>query len=176
MAKEVTPQKGEIEEIKKIRDILFGSNMNEYEKRFSLLEQKLNNSLEDARQENEKRLLLLEDYVKQELKSLQEMIAAEKEARMKNEKRTQEDIAHIEEQANIFAEKTTKKFSETRSQILELGKSLGDKMNQQEKKLSEKISSVDSTLQSNYADRSSLALMFTDIARKLSGEPEEDVE
>jgi hypothetical protein len=83
MAKEVDTKgkmsnTGEIEDIKKIRDILFGSNMSEYERRFEILEQKLSKSLEEARLDNEKRLQLLEDYVKQELQALQEKLETEK--------------------------------------------------------------------------------------------------
>jgi hypothetical protein len=177
MAKEVDTKgkmsnTGEIEDIKKIRDILFGSNMSEYERRFEILEQKLSKSLEEARLDNEKRLQLLEDYVKQELQALQEKLETEKESRLKNERRTSEDIKTIEEQAQSFADKTAKDFSETRNQILELGKSMGEKMNSQNKNLTEKIIEVDSNLQSNKVDRTALAMMFTEIAAQLSGQEE----
>ena len=165
---------GEIEDIKKIRDILFGNNMNEYDKRFEVLEQRMSKSIEEAKEENEKRLVLLEDYVKQEFKSLQEKLNVEKDIRSKGEKRTHEDLKAIEETAQNFVDKTSNDFSEIRKQILDLGKSIGDKINAQERALDGKIKSVDDTLQTNKVDRASLAMMLTEVAMKLSGQQDEE--
>ncbi len=168
------PSNGEIEDIKKIRDILFGNNMNEYDKRFEMLEQRMSKSIEEAKEENEKRLVLLEDYVKQEFKSLQEKLIVEKEIRSKGEKRTHEDIKSIEESAQNFVDKTSNDFSEIRKQILDLGKSIGERINAQERTLDGQIKSVDENLQANKVDRASLAMMLTEVAMKLSGQQEEE--
>ncbi len=168
------PSNGEIEDIKKIRDILFGNNMNEYDKRFEMLEQRMSKSIEEAKEENEKRLVLLEDYVKQEFKSLQEKLIVEKEIRSKGEKRTHEDIKSIEESAQKFVDKTSNDFSEIRKQILDLGKSIGERINAQERTLDGQIKSVDENLQANKVDRASLAMMLTEVAMKLSGQQEEE--
>jgi hypothetical protein len=49
---------------------------------------------------------------------------------------------------------------------------MGEKMNSQNKNLTEKIIEVDSNLQSNKVDRTALAMMFTEIAAQLSGQEE----
>ena len=172
-AMQVSPT-GEIEDIKKIRDILFGNNMNEYDKRFDMLEQRMIKSIAEAKEENEKRLVLLEDYVKQEFKSLIEKLNVEKDIRSKGEKRTHEDLKSIEESAQNFVDKTSNDFSEIRKQILDLGKSIGDKINAQERALDSQIKSVDESLTTNKVDRAALAMMLTEVAMKLSGQQEDE--
>jgi len=75
---------GELREganVDKIRDILFGSNMREYEKRFARLEERLNKSSEALREDLKKRFDSLESYVREELESLGQRLKAEKSER-----------------------------------------------------------------------------------------------
>src|SRR6516165_2538276 len=70
--------------VDKIRDILFGANMREYEKRFARLEERLTKSSEALRDDLKKRFEALESYVKDELESLGSRLKAEKAERSEN--------------------------------------------------------------------------------------------
>lgn len=64
---------GELREganVDKIRDILFGSNMREYEKRFARLEERLTKSSDALREDLKKRFDTLETFVREEMESL----------------------------------------------------------------------------------------------------------
>ncbi len=75
---------GELREganVDKIRDILFGSNMREYEKRFARLEERLTKSTDALRDDLKKRFDTLESYVREEMESNNQRLKAEKAER-----------------------------------------------------------------------------------------------
>src|SRR5271165_6416135 len=103
---------GELREganVDKIRDILFGSNMREYEKRFARLEERLTKSSDALREDLKKRFDSLESYVREEMDSLNQRIKAEKSERSQavselthefrdSSKTLEHKLSHLEEQ------------------------------------------------------------------------------
>src|SRR3979409_1479285 len=67
--------------IDKIREILFGIQMRDYEKRFARLEERLLKESGDLREEAKKRFDSLELYIKHEMEALTERLTAEQHAR-----------------------------------------------------------------------------------------------
>jgi hypothetical protein len=65
----------------KVRDILFGVQMRDYDRRFARLEERLLKETADLKDEVRKRLDALDGYVKSETESLAEQIKAEREER-----------------------------------------------------------------------------------------------
>src|SRR5215210_3122558 len=63
--------------IDKIRQILFGGQMRDYEKRFSRLEERLLKESADLRDETKKRFDALEAFVRSEFEALSERLVAE---------------------------------------------------------------------------------------------------
>src|SRR6516165_3498440 len=75
---------GELREganVDKIRDILFGANMREYEKRFARLEERLTKSSDALREDLKKRFDSLETFVREEMESLNQRLKTEKTER-----------------------------------------------------------------------------------------------
>src|SRR6516165_11902893 len=75
---------GELREganVDKIRDILFGANMREYEKRFARLEERLTKSSDALRDDLKKRFDTLESYVREEMDSNNQRLKLEKTER-----------------------------------------------------------------------------------------------
>src|SRR5208283_6132020 len=64
--------------VDKIRDILFGSQMREYEKRFTRLEEQVAKSLDGIREDVKRRLDSLEAFTQQEVESLSQRLKNEK--------------------------------------------------------------------------------------------------
>jgi hypothetical protein len=64
--------------VDKIRDILFGSQMRDYEKRFARLEERFAKASDTLREDFKKRFDSLESFVGQELESLGQRLKAEK--------------------------------------------------------------------------------------------------
>ncbi len=71
----------ETSNIDKIRDILFGVQMRDYEKRFSRLEERLLKESSDLRDDTRKRFDALEAFVKSEVEALSERLLAEQRNR-----------------------------------------------------------------------------------------------
>src|SRR5580692_5699832 len=67
--------------IDKIRDILFGSNMRDYEQRFARLEEALKKESSDLRDTTRRHLESLEAFVHKELAALEVRLNAERDQR-----------------------------------------------------------------------------------------------
>src|SRR6202167_2843187 len=82
---EKTAGNGEIREganVDKIRDILFGSQMRDYDKRFVRLEERLAKAADALRDDLKKRFDSLESFVQQEVESLHQRLKTEKSERV----------------------------------------------------------------------------------------------
>src|SRR3712207_6146483 len=116
------PSLGEASNIDKIRDILFGVQMRDYEKRFSRLEERLLKEASDLRDETRKRFDALETFVKNEFEALT--------GRLQSEQRTRDDSVQavarelqntgqaLERKLAEFEEQTTRTQRDLRQQIL----------------------------------------------------------
>ncbi len=164
----------EIENISKIRDILFGNNMNEYEKRFEQVEEKLAQSVAENKSETDKRINTLEHYFKQEIKHVNEKLNEEEDARVKSDKKIIAELESLEDSFKKFKQLTADNFSEVNQQIMDLSNTTNDQISSLRKALQDRLESASNQLQSNKVERSSLAMMLTDLAYKIAGENENE--
>ena len=164
----------EIENISKIRDILFGNNMSEYEKRFEQLEDKLAHSIAEGKAETDKRISTLENYLKQEIRQLNDKLNEEEESRIKSDKKIITDLESLEESLKKFKQSTSENFSEVNQQIMDLSNTTNDQLTALRKALQDRLESASNQLQTNKVERSSLAMMLTDLAYKIAGENDID--
>jgi DNA polymerase II large subunit len=67
--------------VDKIRDILFGSQMRDYETRFARLEEAVIKETSEIRETSRRRFDQLEQYIKREFEALESRIRAEREER-----------------------------------------------------------------------------------------------
>ncbi|MDZ7962520.1 MAG: hypothetical protein RMY34_32425 [Aulosira sp. DedQUE10] len=164
----------ELNSLDKVRDILFGNQVREVEKRFSRLEERLIKELNNVRDETKKRLDYLELYIKKEVDSLTE--------RLKNEQIDRDTgvKALAEEQKNLtlslekkFAqldEQTTNSQRELREQILNQSNSLQDDIRQKYQEILTLLERESQELRRDKTDRSKLASLFTELAVRLNSD------
>src|SRR5580692_9741351 len=79
--------------IDKIRDILFGSQMRDYEQRFLRLEEALKKESLDLRETTRRHLEALEGFVQRELSALETRLNAERDARSESHSRLAADLS-----------------------------------------------------------------------------------
>src|SRR5271166_1295950 len=72
---------GGVENLDKVRDILFGSQMRDNERRFARLEERVLKESTEVREEGRKRLESLEAFVRKEVQSLVERVKNEQTQR-----------------------------------------------------------------------------------------------
>ncbi len=120
------------ENLDKVRDILFGTQSREYEKRFSRLEKRAAREAEDFRNDLKNRFDSLELYIKKEIESLADRLNNEQNERADSVKNLSRDLKELniglEKRIGQLDEQTTKTQRELRQQILDQYKSLTDDM------------------------------------------------
>ena len=158
----------------KVRDILFGGQARDYDRRFQRLEERLLKETAELKDDLRKRLSTLEQFVKQEAASLADRIKTEHDERTDATK----DLARdAREAAKAFEKKTGqlddqvgKVQRELRQQILEARQSLTDDFRQKIDDVLLRLSQESSDLRSEKTDRATLAALLTDMAMRLSSE------
>lgn len=158
----------------KVRDILFGSQMQEYEKRFNRLEERLGNECATLRNDTKKRLDSIETYIKQEIESLAETVkkqqTAQDEALKQLELEQRNQTTSINEKLSQLDEKGSRTASDLRQQILEQSKNLDDEIRRKFAEMLAVIERETQELHKDKANRSTLSALFAEIAIRLRNE------
>jgi hypothetical protein len=160
--------------LEKVRDILFGVQIRDFDKRFARLEERLAKEILDIKEDVRKRLAALETYMKKEVDSMDDRLRAEQEARSDRDK----DLSgELKEQAKAFEkrfsgldETLTRNQKDLRQQILDLHKTLTDEILQKSGEVLAALDRESRELRTDKADRAALASLFTEVAMRLNNE------
>ncbi|WP_392530730.1 hypothetical protein [Nostoc sp. C117] len=165
---------GESRNLDKVREILFGNQVRDIEKRFNRLEERLIKEFSNVQDETRKRLDALEIYIKQEIDSLTQRLIneqIERDGQVKAVAQENKNITmNLEKKLTEFDEQTIKSQRELREQILNQSKSLQDDIQQKSQEILALLEREAQELRKNKTDRSNLAAMFTELAIQLNGE------
>lgn len=172
------PEDGNID---KIRDILFGSQTRDFERRFQRMEDRLSKEISDMREETQKKLDTLESYIKSEIKSLTERLVSEQNMRADAVRKVEDqlkDLAHnFDKKVTTINEQTAKAESDLRQQILTQSKNLLEEMQKRHNDLLGTLELEATELREDKADKSALAALLTEMAMRLNNDfklPETD--
>jgi len=170
---------GEIREganVDKIRDILFGSNMREYEKRFARLEERLTKSSDALRDDLKKRFDTLESYVREEMESNNQRLKAEKAERNEGLKEltrdTRDSAKSLEKKLSQLEEQLSSTQADLRARILDQSKALSNQIQKLKDELETALEHEAETLRTDKTDRLMLADLFTELSMRLKDELE----
>ncbi|MBD2252134.1 hypothetical protein [Nostoc parmelioides] len=156
----------------KIREILIGNQMQELDKRFTGLEERIVKELSHVRDETKERLDALEVYIKAEVEVLSESIKNEQLERESHLKAITEEYkflhTSLEKKLLQFAEQTISNQRNLREQILIQSKNLQDEIRQKYEEINSLIEKETQQLIHDKADRTHLADLFTEIAFRLN--------
>lgn len=163
---------GEISSLDKVRDILFGGQMRELEKKFTRLEERLLKECNSLRDETKKRLDFLENYIKNEIEAVNDQVKSEQSKREEALTTLSEEQKHIKNSLKIkfsqFDEQTAIKTRELREQILNQSQSLQDEIRQKYEEILALLQRESQEIRSEKTDRYTLAAMFTELATRLN--------
>ncbi|HWO00660.1 MAG TPA: hypothetical protein VNS63_15485 [Blastocatellia bacterium] len=162
------------ESLDKVRDILFGSQSREYEKRFVRLEERLLKEASDLREDLKRRFDTLEVYIKKEVESLTARLRTEHDERTES---TKQVSAELKDTALAFERKTaqldehqTRSDRELREQILDQSKSISDEIRHKHDAITASLERSTAELRDEKADRAALASLFMEVAMRLNNE------
>lgn len=160
--------------LEKIRDILFGAQVSDFEKRFARLEERLLKETTDARAETKKRFETLESFIKKEIESLGDRLKAEHEERSESVKELARELRdsarNLEKRISQSDEQATKSQRELRQQILDQSKSLTEEIRTRNRETTAALSKEIAELRAAKTDRAALAGLLTDLAVKLTND------
>jgi DNA anti-recombination protein RmuC len=160
--------------IDKIRQILFGNQMRDYEKRFSRLEERLLKESADLRDETRKRFDALETFIKNEMEALTGRLRAEQSAREESAQNLSREMQaaskSLEKKLGQADEQNSRSQRELRQQILDQSKTLSDEIRQKHEEISAMLAREVAELSHDKTDRSALAALFSEVALRLNDE------
>ncbi|MBT3423058.1 MAG: hypothetical protein HOD63_08265 [Bacteroidetes bacterium] len=162
------------ESISKIRDILFGNNMTEYEKKFHSLDTKLHSEVASIQRDFEKRVDDLEQFIKAEFKSISSQLKQEETERNQLIKKLTKENENLANKLLNQKEKLSETSKDLRKLVLDKSKEQANELKTVHRELKDSISESVSQLDESKIDRSALAVYLTEMALKISGDSHED--
>ncbi len=160
--------------IDKIRDILFGNQTRDYDKRFVRMENQLTQEAAELKSELLKRIDSLEVYIKQEIKDINQRLKNETNERADSITMVQRELKEAVESLNKKLlqeeENLADKSTELRNQILDQSKQLSDDIMAKYDKTSSNLKMTAEELDDAKVNRSDLSGFFLDLAMRVSGD------
>lgn len=158
--------------IDRIRDILFGAQMSDYELRFKRLEESLKSESNSMHDRIEKRFLSLQQSLQEQFGNLKELLQKEQEARSKALEQAEAHQARttktLEQTIQKLREDLNRSIDQVGSRLEDRSKTLKSDMKSDYEELRRMLEGHFQELSSNKADRATLATLLTDLAGNLS--------
>jgi DNA anti-recombination protein RmuC len=160
--------------LEKIRDILFGHQMRDSDRRFARLEERLSQETQDLKEEVRKRLGILEQFVKQELEALATRISAEHQERTDSAKELSRELREMgsafERKASQLEDHSGRIQRELRQQLLDQQVAMTEEIRQKVDEILARLARESSEIRNDKLDRAALAAILTDMAMRLADE------
>ena len=156
----------------KVRDILFGVQMREFERRFARLEDRLVKETNDLKDDVKKRLEALESYARQESEALAAQIKAEQnsrgEAHRDLSRELNETAKAFERRTSALDEQLAKGQRESRQQLLEQYQRLSEEIRTKMDDVLATLAREAHELRTDKTDRAVLASLLSEMALRLT--------
>ena len=158
----------------KIRDILFGAQARDFDKRFARLEERLTKESSDLRESVKRHFDSLENYIKQEFESLTQRLKTEQNERAEAVQGISQDMKNsaiaLEKRIGQLDDDLARGQRELRQQILDQSKSLSEDIRHKHEEVSAALERDSRELREDKAGRAALAALFTEMAMRLNNE------
>lgn len=166
--------------VDKIRDILFGSQMKDYERKFLRLEERLVKEVTRTKDDLTKRIDTLESYLKKEMESINDRLKQEKTQRTEAVKELNSEHKKttklLEDKLTALDEQLGTISRELRMQILEQSKALTGDITLKQQEATDALDRTAAELRDEKVDRTSMSELLTEMAIRLASENSMDSE
>ena len=164
----------ENQSIDKIRDIIFGHQMKDYEKRFMMLEERMQQQIEASRNETVTRLEAVEIFIKKEIDALSDRLKTEKSMRTQAARESSKEIKDMAKKISTdigrLEDRQSKDARETRQQLLDLTKNLSQEISNKHSEISKALELAVKELNKDKVARSTLSEILLEMALRTSDE------
>lgn len=167
-------QSAESGNVDKIREILFGGQMRDYDKRFTRLEERLLKESADLREDSRKSVEALEMFVKNELGALAFRLQSEQQSRENSlqgvSRELHDAFRSLDTKLTQFYNQTIEVQRDLRQQVLDQSKNLNEEIRRKNDDLSATLERELAELNRDKTDRASLSALFTELALRLNND------
>lgn len=158
--------------VDKIRDILFGTQMRDYDRRFAATEERLQREASHLREDLGRRMLATEQYLRSEIETLNASLKAEERDRLQGVREAMEAIAALNRdltsRVSALAEHTAQQQRELRGLLQDVQRTLSDELARRHEDMTDALRREAGDLRHAKADRAALAAMFAEFAERLA--------
>ena len=158
--------------LEKIKEILFGSQSREYEKRFVRLEDRMQKEITTLKEDLSKSFNSLENYMKKEFELLNERQTKEQNDRSAADQKLMDELKSVslafENKVLQLDEKFNKRSRELHEQILTQSRDLSDEIRQKHETISELLDKKAEELRVDKVERADLSELLMEMAMRLS--------
>ncbi len=168
---------GTIEEsgkVDRIRDILFGSQMRDYDGRFQRLDERLAREAADARADVQKRIDGLENFLKGEVQSLTNRLQSEQSDRGSALEKLARDLGEtaraLESKIKNLDDRAAGEIHHLREQLLEQSKALSAEIKDKHEQMKAGLNHEAEQIRGAMTGREALAEMLSEVSLRLKNE------
>lgn len=169
---QAVPDVGGEESVDKIRDILFGSQMRDYERKFSQLEQRIMKEVGRLRDEQAQRLDALEQSLDREFAALSKRLGGEHDDRVAAEQDLSEAMAssaeHLQAALATLDEELKQAAGELQQQMQQQSRVLSEEIGARQAETGDRLEHETGVLHAQKVDRSALSALFNELAARIS--------
>jgi ketosteroid isomerase-like protein len=160
--------------LEKVRDILFGHQMREVDRRFARLEERIAKDSRDLKDEIKRRLDACEQFVKGETESLSGQLRTEQAERADSDAKQARELADtaraFERRTSTLDDQQSRNQREIRQQLLEQHQRLSDDLRQKVDEVLAALAREADELRHDKTDRQALAALLKEMAMRLTDE------
>ena len=160
--------------VDKIRDLIFGNQMKDYDKRFTRLEEGLQKQLKELRDATDHRLDSIEAFIKKEIEAIDDRLKTEQSMRVESAKELSSEIKNstrkISKNIEQLEEKQSKDSRDLRQQLLDMSKDLSSEIAKKQNEASKALDRAVKALDDDKVARSFLSELLMELAVRTSNE------
>lgn len=160
--------------VDRIRNILFGSQMRDYDGRFQKLEERLAREAGELRGDLQRQLQALEAFMKGEVESMTNRVKTEQSERVQAIQQLAhemgETVKGLELKISNLDSQAAKDIRDLRGQLLEQSKTLGEEMKEKHDQMKGRLEHEAGQIRDAMTGREALAEMLTEVAMRLKNE------
>ena len=158
--------------VDKIRDILFGTQMRDYDSRFARLEETLVKENAEIRETSKRRFDQLESFVKKEFETIQAKFKAERDERLDGATQHSRELKDLGDSLSRKLRDLDDRSSgverDLRSQLLDQARELNEEIRSTQDEIAATLEKRYHELKDGKTDRAALATLFNEVALRLS--------
>ena len=162
--------------VDKIRDILFGAQMRDYDRRFATLEERLLREASELREDLQRRVSATEQFLRGELDALSGALSNEQRERKQGVRDAIDATANVNRELSdriaALAEQMAQQLRDARNTMNDQLRQLSEEMERRHQDVTSALRRESYELRTAKADRTALAAMFAEFAQRLATESE----